>query len=109
MAARTFSSNFGNLFGASQTYKYRGRMMVLVVNLMKVCKNPKWGSSSLCFNVTSCQLCSGQPGQSQHWWSTEKLFTLTWSWMRWQVLTKFGLEIIKTRGAKWVRFYKVAK
>jgi hypothetical protein len=63
MAERKMFSNFGKSFGGSHSYIHRDGMVVVVVNLMKVCKNSNLRSSSLCFNIPSCQLCAGQPSQ----------------------------------------------
>ena len=51
MAARKFLSNFGNSFGGSYSYNQRDRMVVVVVNLVMVCKFSKWG---LIFSLFQC-------------------------------------------------------
>jgi hypothetical protein len=63
MAERKMFSNFGKSFGGSQSYIHRDIMVVVVVNLVMICKFSKSGSSSLCFKVPSCQHYTGQPGQ----------------------------------------------
>jgi hypothetical protein len=43
MAARENLWNFGKLFGGSHSYIQRGRMVVVVVNLVLICKVSKMG------------------------------------------------------------------
>jgi hypothetical protein len=47
MPEREKFQNFGNSLGGSPSYNHRDRMVVVVVILVKVCKNSKSGSSSL--------------------------------------------------------------
>jgi hypothetical protein len=82
-------------------------VVVFILELFCKVSNLVWSSHN--FKVSTCHISTGQPGQLQQWWSTEKLFTLTCSWMRCQGLTKFGLRIFNCRGAKWWRFYKCVK
>jgi hypothetical protein len=70
MAERKIFSNFGKSFGGSHSYNHRDIMVVVVLILVKVCKNSKSWPSSLCFNVITCLLYSGQPSQHEVWWST---------------------------------------
>jgi hypothetical protein len=65
MPARTFWLNFGFIFGATQLYNKCDVMVVVVVFILELnYKVSKMGSSSLCFKVTTCQIHSGQPGQT---------------------------------------------
>jgi hypothetical protein len=43
MAAREILLNFGNSFGGSHSYNQRGRMEVVVVKLVLICKVSNWG------------------------------------------------------------------
>jgi hypothetical protein len=80
-------------------------MVVLVWEMVLVCKVSKRGWSSLCFKVSTCHPYIGQCKQSQPWWSTQEMLTLICTSMRWQELARFSLGFAKWKGSKWVTFY----
>jgi hypothetical protein len=66
MAERNMFSKIWMIFGGLHSYIVWSRKVVVVVNLVLICKVSKWGESSLYFKVSTCLIYSGQPGQSQH-------------------------------------------